>query len=99
MKQNQIAEADKSYAELDAAYPEAKERDQVLNEWATVLYDGQQFERADALFKKLVKMIADKAKKTVTKEVEVMNEETAHLEEAVAAQEGGDGDDHNDADC
>ncbi len=46
--------ADKAYADLDAAFPDVKERDQVLNEWALVLYDAEKYERSDAIFRLLV---------------------------------------------
>ncbi len=47
--------ADKAYAEVDAAFPMAKERDQLLNEWALVLYDAEKFERSDEMFRELIK--------------------------------------------
>lgn len=54
VKQGDAKAADKAYAELDAAFPMAKERDQLLNEWALVLYDAQEYARSDELFRKLI---------------------------------------------
>lgn len=58
-KQKQPDVADKAYGDLDAAFPDAKERDQVLNEWALVLYDAEKFERSDAVFRLLVEKFPD----------------------------------------
>lgn len=58
-KRKQADIADKAYSDLDAAFPEAKERDQVLNEWALVLYDAEKFERSDAVFRLLAEKFPD----------------------------------------
>ncbi len=57
LKQPEVA--DKAYGDLDAAFSDAKERDQVLNEWALVLYDAEKYERSDAVFRLLIEKFPD----------------------------------------
>ncbi len=50
-----LDEADVAYQELTDRFPTHPEADQILDEWATVNYDGERFARADEVFALLVK--------------------------------------------
>jgi len=56
--QTQAAAIDKAnvaYQAVADAYPKVAEHDQVLNEWALVLYENEQYAGADEVFTRLVK--------------------------------------------
>ena len=50
-----IDNADSAYAAVADAFATVKEHDQVLNEWALVLYEAEKYARADDVFRRLVK--------------------------------------------
>lgn len=47
---------DEAYADVSAAFVEAKEsaHDTLLNEWAGLLYDAEDYERSDAVYRELI---------------------------------------------
>ncbi len=47
-------EADAAYDELLKRFPKPQRLDQLLDEWALLNYDAQQFERADEIFRRLI---------------------------------------------
>ena len=62
-----LDDADVAYRELTERFPSHPEADQILDEWATVNYDGERFARADEVFALLVERfpqspLADNAK-------------------------------------
>lgn len=59
VKLGDVESADATYAAVDKAYPTIAEHDLVLNEWALLLYEAEDYERSDALFTRLVKEHAD----------------------------------------
>jgi TolA-binding protein len=50
-----VKSSDASYAAVDKAFLKIAEHDLVLNEWALLLYEAEDYERSDALFARLVK--------------------------------------------
>ena len=54
-----VKSADATYAAVDKAFPEISEHDLVLNEWALLRYESEDYEGSDALFARLVKEHAD----------------------------------------
>jgi TolA-binding protein len=50
-----IEKADAAYLAVADAYATVAEHDQVLNEWALVLYEAEQYAKADEIFRRLVK--------------------------------------------
>lgn len=54
-----IEEADKTYAEVLTRFPQPANLDRVLDEWALLNYDAERFDRADEIFRRLVKETPD----------------------------------------
>lgn len=54
VKNMQIDEADRTYAAISEAYPDLPEHPLLLNEWARVLAEHEQFEKSDAVFRTLI---------------------------------------------
>lgn len=52
--QKKIAEADAAYERVASRFPKAKQLDLVLNEWAFLNFDMNNFVRADEIFRRLV---------------------------------------------
>ena len=53
-KAKRAKEADAAYGELVKRFPKPQRLDQLLDEWALLNYDAQQFERADEIFRRLI---------------------------------------------
>ncbi len=53
-KAKRTREADTAYDELVKRFPKPQRLDQLLDEWALLNYDAQQFERADEIFRRLI---------------------------------------------
>ena len=53
-KAKRAKEADTAYDELVKRFPKPQRLDQLLDEWALLNYDAQQFERADEIFRRLI---------------------------------------------
>ncbi len=49
----QIDEANRVYAAVEAQFSKRPEHDQLLNEWALVLYEAERYAEADALFRRI----------------------------------------------
>lgn len=54
-KENKIDEADAAYEALLARFPEAKELDKRLYEWAILNHENQRFERSEQIWRRLIK--------------------------------------------
>jgi len=52
---NLVKEADQTYAEVLTRFPQPKNLDRLLDEWALLNYEAEQFDRADEIFRRLVK--------------------------------------------
>jgi cellulose synthase operon protein C len=50
-----VKSADAAYSAVDKAFVKIAEHDVVLNEWALLLYEAEDYDRSDALFARLVK--------------------------------------------
>ena len=51
----QTAQADRLYEGVVRLFPQAKERDRVLDDWALLHYEAENFARSDELFRRLIK--------------------------------------------
>ena len=58
-KENKIEEADLAYEALLKRFPEAKELDKRLYEWAILNHDHQRFERSEQIWRRLIKDAPD----------------------------------------
>ena len=58
-KAKRAKEADIAYEELVKRFPKPQRLDQLLDEWALLNYDAQQFERADEIFRRLIAEVPD----------------------------------------
>lgn len=54
-KLNRVPDADRMYEKLAARFPKRDKTDLLLNEWATVNYTAERFERADEVFRRITK--------------------------------------------
>ncbi|WP_010585175.1 tetratricopeptide repeat protein [Schlesneria paludicola] len=54
-KENKIDEADAAYEALLTRFPEAKELDKRLYEWAILNHENQRFERSEVIWRRLIK--------------------------------------------
>ena len=52
--QHKTADADAAYAALVETFPEPRNLDDLLDEWALLHYEAEDFTRADALFRRLI---------------------------------------------
>lgn len=87
-KAKRIAEADAIYEELIKRFPKPQRLDQLLDEWALLNYHAGRYERADAIFRRIVEEtpdsdLADNAQLSLA-ESELVSE---HLEAAKLAFE------------
>lgn len=87
-KAKRIAEADAIYEELIKRFPKPQRLDQLLDEWALLNYHAARYERADAIFRRIVEEtpdsdLADNAQLSLA-ESELVSE---HLEAAKLAFE------------
>lgn len=55
----QIDAADQTYAAVLTKFPQPKNLDRLLDEWALLNYDAERFDRADEIFRRLVKETPD----------------------------------------
>ncbi len=58
-KLKRIEEADKAWEKLVAHFPEAKDLDRILDEWAWLNVTAQKFERSDAIHRQLLERFPD----------------------------------------
>jgi TolA-binding protein len=54
-------EANRIYTAVEGAYPKRPEHDQLLNEWALILYEAERFPAADKLFRRITNEHPDSA--------------------------------------
>jgi len=58
-KAKRVKEADAEYEELVKRFPKPRRLDQLLDEWALLNYDAARYERADAIFRRIVEEAPD----------------------------------------
>lgn len=86
VKLKQLAAADTAYAAVDTRFPKHREAANLLDEWATVNYESQNYPRADEIFARIV----DRFPGTdVARQAQLSLAESAFFENRLEAAEAG----------